>query len=113
MIDEEAINSLPDNSIPNYLNEIIDSDNAIQLIDKVVTDVGPEIIENLINNQEEYIQTFIESDDQDLLQVDRIKQVFNMTGQKLILNQYDISMPISIWIRRSNQEIPEYWCIRN
>ena len=82
-IDEEALCSLPEDSIPEDLNEILDNAEAFVNIDKVITDVGPEILDNITTNVEnEYINTFVETDEENLLQIDRIKQVVNFDWPK-------------------------------
>ncbi len=73
-MNEDNANLLPEDSIPCDLNEINDSEELETTIDKVITDVGPEIIEEMHNSNEELVQTYIETDDIELCQIDQIKK---------------------------------------
>ena len=53
---------------------VIDDDENIPNIDNIIIDVGPEIINNTSNNNEEPYQSFIASENTQPLQVDYIKE---------------------------------------
>jgi hypothetical protein len=87
-ISNELIEQLPDDGIPESLNEIDSNDNQINL-----TDIGPEIQENADQNFDELddeYQTLIERDFNDPLQVDLIKNAINYPKSNLQpLNEFE------------------------
>jgi hypothetical protein len=73
------------------LNEIVDNEQACENMDKVINDVGPEIANNILEN-DECTNTYIESDASDLLQIDRIQQVVKMdwpNADNKPINEFD------------------------
>ena len=69
----ENINKLPENGIPNDLNELSDSNVAPVTLDKIINETGPSLLEEEHDIQQ-FIQTTVDSDIDAPLQVDRINQ---------------------------------------
>jgi len=72
-INIDNINNLPINGIPTDLNEISEGNTAPDNLDQIIIQTGPNILEKNIEN-DEFIQTFVESDIEEPLQIDRIGQ---------------------------------------
>ena len=68
---------------------VIDDDENIPNIDNILIDVGPEIINNTSNNNEEPYQSFIASENTQPLQVDYIKEKVNWPSAN--------STPVNEW----------------
>ena len=80
-INIENINSLPLNGIPTDLNEISEGNSTPENFDQVIIQTGPNISENNIEN-DDFIQTFVESDIEEPLQIDRIGQFLTVEWPK-------------------------------
>jgi hypothetical protein len=70
----QNLQSLPEDNIPTDINQLIDRGIQGETIDRVVTDTGPEILENDGVSTSEFEQAFVESDDTEPMQIDRIGQ---------------------------------------
>ncbi len=85
----EALNALPVYGIPANLN-VIEDDENISNIDNILVDVGPEIINNTSNDNEEPYQSFIASENTQPLQVDYIKEKVNWpTASTVPINEWN------------------------
>lgn len=78
-IDQIALDSLPDDNIPSDLLEV--EDNNIPNIDNYILDQGPEILEQINQNEQPFqmddYNGFIENNSDEPLQVDLIKNAIN------------------------------------
>ncbi len=98
-MDETALNSLPEDSIPGDL-PFVEDNEAIE-IDKLIVDVGPKLAENEKTNQFEEIddyQTLVETDESIVpLQVDNIKNAISFpTASKKAINEFEIDSLASL-----------------
>ncbi len=70
-INDDNLKNIPINGVPSDLNEMHDSNTSIDTIDQIITDQGPEIADNVIEGEEEEpTNAYIESDGNDILQID-------------------------------------------
>ncbi len=72
-INEQILESLPVNGIPLDINEV--SDSAVETIDRVIIETGPNLTEETTND--DFIQTSIDSDIEAPFEVNRIEQFIN------------------------------------
>ena len=88
-IDYQTLETLPINGIPTDLNEV--SDSAIETIDKVIIETGPEIIQES-NENDDFIQTTVDSDIDAPFEVNRIQQFITCnwpTADTKPINEFD------------------------
>jgi hypothetical protein len=93
-IDEININSLPIDGVPEDLLTLNDNDDFN--VDHIIVDNGPTILENESNINDE-INTLIESDSQEMLQVDKIKNDISFpSANKNAINEFQMDSIASL-----------------
>ena len=86
-IDHQRLQSFPVNDVPLELNSIVDRNDFD--IDKLIVDLGPTVLENNCSANDDNIETFVEMDDNELLQIDNIKKSINFpTSDNKALNEF-------------------------
>ena len=87
-IADNQLKSLPEDGFPEDLFEIEDTNINI---DKILVDVGPEVLENgeHDNYEEDDYDAFVETDDNDTLQCDQIRNAINYPkANNLLINEF-------------------------
>ncbi len=69
---ENNANNLPENVVPNDLNQIEKSESAPDTLDNIIIETGPNIQDDTEESNDKLIQTIVESDLEIPFQVDRI-----------------------------------------
>jgi hypothetical protein len=98
IIDNDNLDLLPENGIPSDLSAVEDDENTN--IDSLIVDIGPKLIENHDQNQEDDqdgIQTYVETDENHALQIDNIKNAISFpTASTKAINEFEIDSICSL-----------------
>ena len=94
-INTEALNLLPENSIPVDLPSAVDHDCTVE---SYILETGPNLLENdLTEKDDENIEVFVESDDITPIQMDYIKTTINFpTADKNPINEFQMESICSL-----------------
>ena len=94
-LDVNALNSLPDNSIPYDLPTVVDQDETVE---SYILETGPVLSENGLQEQiDDNIEAIVESDDITPMQIDYIKSTINFpNADKTPINEFQMESICSL-----------------